>query len=70
MTAHWGVSDPAAAAGTEAEVRRAFRDAYVALENRIQLFVALPIEKLDRMAIKRHVDEIGRHGATPRLESP
>ena len=56
--------------GTEAELRRAFRDAYVALENRIKLFVALPIEKLDRMAIKRNVDEIGRHGAAPRLQLP
>ena len=48
--------------GTEAERRRAFRDAYVVLENRIKLFVALPIEKLDRMMIKRNVDEIGRRG--------
>ena len=70
VTAHWGVPDPAAAEGSEAELRRAFRDAHVALENRIKLFVALPIEKLDRMAIKRNVDEIGRHGAAPRLELP
>jgi protein-tyrosine-phosphatase len=70
VTAHWGVRDPAAAEGTEAELRRAFREAYVALENRIKLFVALPIEKLDRMAIKRNVDEIGHHGATSKLELP
>ena len=70
VTAHLAVPDPAAAAETEAELRRAFRDAYVALENRIKLFVALPIEKLDRMAIKRNVDGIGRHGAAPRLELP
>jgi len=70
VTAHWGVPDPAAAAETEAELRRAFRDVYVALENRIKLFVAQPIEKLDRMAIKRNVDGIGRHGAAPRLELP
>jgi len=62
VTAHWGVPDPAAVQGTEAERRRAFRDAYVVLENRIKLFVALPIEKLDRMMIKRNVDEIGRRG--------
>ena len=55
--------------GTEAELRRAFPDAYVALENRIKLFVVLPIEKLDRLAIKRNVDDIGR-GAAPRLELP
>ena len=48
VTAHWGVSDPAAVQGTEAEQRRAFREVYVVLENRIKLFVALPIEKLDR----------------------
>jgi len=62
VTAHWGVPDPAPVRGTEAEQRRAFRDAYFVLENRIKLFVALPIEKLDRMMIKRNVDEIGRVG--------
>ena len=62
VTAHWGVPDPAPVQGTGAERRRAFRDAYVVLENRIKLLVALPIEKLDRMMIKRHVDEIGRRG--------
>jgi arsenate reductase (thioredoxin) len=68
VTAHWGVPDPAAVQESEVEQRRAFRAAYVVLENRIKLFVALPIEKLDRMAIKRNVDEIGRHGAAPRVE--
>jgi arsenate reductase (thioredoxin) len=70
VTAHWELSDPAAVQGTEAEQRHAFREVYVVLENRIKLFVALPIEKLDRMAIKRNVDEIGRRGAVPKLESP
>ncbi len=60
LTAHWGVPDPAAVDGSDAERRRAFRDAYLALENRIKIFVALPIDKLDRLAIKRQVDEIGR----------
>jgi arsenate reductase (thioredoxin) len=60
VTAHWGVPDPAAAQGTEADRRRAFRAAYLALESRIKLFTALPIDKLDRMAIQRSVDEIGR----------
>jgi arsenate reductase (thioredoxin) len=68
VTAHWGVPDPAAVQGTEAEQRRAFRDAYLVLENRIKLFVALPIDKLDGMAIKRNVDDIGRRGAAPKLE--
>jgi arsenate reductase len=60
VTAHWGVPDPAAIEGTEADRRRAFLEAYFALENRIKIFVALPIDKLDRMALKRTVDEIGR----------
>src|SRR5215467_15720932 len=60
VTAHWGVPDPAAVEGTDAEQRRAFRDAYVALENRVKLFVTLPVDKVDRMAIQRNVDEIGR----------
>jgi protein-tyrosine-phosphatase len=68
VTAHWGVPDPAAVQGSEIEQRKAFREAYLALENRIKLFVALPIEKLDRLAIKRGVDLIGRRGAVSRLE--
>ena len=68
VTAHWGVPDPAAVEGTEAEQARAFRDAYVNLENRIKLFTALPIEKLDRLAIKQSVDQIGREGAAQRQE--
>jgi arsenate reductase (thioredoxin) len=73
VTAHWGVPDPAALQGRDAEQRRAFREAYVVLENRIKLFVTLPIEKLDRLAIQRTVNEIGGRGvvatiATPRLE--
>ncbi len=69
VTAHWGVPDPAAASGTEAERRRAFREAYLMLENRIKLFVALPLDKLDRMAIKRRVDQIGR-GIVAENEEP
>jgi arsenate reductase (thioredoxin) len=69
VTAHWGVPVQV----TEAEQRCAFRDAYVALENRIKLFVALPIDKLDRMAIQCKVDDIARRGViatitTPKLE--
>ena len=60
ITAHWGVPDPAAVEGTEEERRRAFRDASRQLEARIKLFIALPIGKLDRMALKRRADEIGR----------
>jgi len=62
ITAHWGVPDPAAVEGTESERKRAFRDAYHQLDSRIRLFIALPIDKLDRMALKRRTDEIGREG--------
>jgi len=60
ITAHWGVPDPAAIEGTEVERCNAFRDVLRTLESRIKLFVALPIDKLDRMAVKREVDQIGR----------
>lgn len=60
VTAHWGVPDPAAVEGQETAQRQAFREALRALESRIKLFAALPIDKLDRLAIKRQVDEIGR----------
>jgi arsenate reductase (thioredoxin) len=68
MTAHWGVPDPAAVEGTEVEKNRAFRIAFQALETRIKLFIALPLDKLDRMAIKRNIDEIGRHAIALRQE--
>jgi len=60
VTAHWGIPDPAAVEGTEERRRQAFREAYQRLEARIKLFVALPIDKLDRLALKRHADQIGR----------
>jgi arsenate reductase (thioredoxin) len=59
VTAHWGVPDPAAIEGTEIEKRRAFRDAYLVLETRIKLFTSLRLDALDRLAVKRKVDEIG-----------
>ena len=64
ITAHWGVPDPAAVEGTPVERGQAFRDAYRQLESRIKLFVALPIDKLDRMAVKREVEQIG-HANSP-----
>ncbi len=60
VIAHWGVADPAAVEGTEAEKRKAFREAYLVLENRIKLFTSLRLEALDRLAVERNVDEIGR----------
>ena len=60
MTAHWGVPDPAAVEGDEAKIAQAFRDAYAALNRRIELFTVLPVRSLDRMALKSRLDEIGR----------
>ena len=59
MTAHWGVPDPAAAAGTEAERRLAFSEALRLLGNRISVFVALPIASLDRLSLQSRLDRIG-----------
>ena len=60
ITAHWGVPDPAAVEGTDEQRRQAFRNAHRQLESRIKLFVALPIDKLDRMSIQRRAEEIGK----------
>jgi len=60
MTAHWGIADPAAVRGTEAEIGRAYREAFFVLERRIGLFLSLPLASLDRLAIKKEVDNIGR----------
>ena len=59
VTAYWGVPDPAAVEGTEADKNRAFRYALQALEARIKLFASLRLDALDHLAIKRKVDEIG-----------
>lgn len=60
MTAHWGVPDPAAVVGSDEEKRRAFKDAFFALKRRIELFASLPIESLNRLALKSEMDRIGR----------
>ena len=60
MTAHWGIPDPAAATGNDAEIALAFADAYRFLENRIGLFVSLPMEGLDRLTLQRRLDNIGK----------
>ena len=60
MTAHWGVPDPAAAQGTEIERRAAFRQAFAALENRIRIFLSLPLARLDTMTLQARLDAIGR----------
>lgn len=60
MTAHWGIPDPAAVVGTEEQVRKAFRDAFFLLDRRISLFISLPIASIDRLALKKQLDDIGR----------
>jgi arsenate reductase len=62
MTAHWGVADPAAAEGSEDDKRRAFRQAFSALSARINLFINLPMDKLDRLALTKRLQEIGKTG--------
>src|SRR5215831_13301436 len=60
MTAHWGVADPAAVQGNDDAKRRAFLEAYTALHRRIALFTSLPLDKLEDLALKQKLDEIGR----------
>jgi protein-tyrosine-phosphatase len=60
MTAHWGVPDPAAATGTEAEIRFAFAETLRMLTNRINIFVSLPLHALDKISLQRRLDEIGK----------
>jgi arsenate reductase len=65
MTAHWGVPDPSQVVGTEAERRFAFADTYRMLNQRIGIFVSLPLRSLDSLTLQERLDDIGR---TPRSE--
>lgn len=60
ITAHWGIPDPAAIEGSEAEITAAFRTAFRALQRRIDIFVNLPVAKLDRLVLQKRTQEIGR----------
>ena len=60
MTAHWGVPDPAAVTGTDDEKRKAFREAFLILKRRIELFASLPMEKLSGLALQERLEQIGR----------
>jgi arsenate reductase len=60
MTAHWGVPDPAAVAGTAEQIARAFLDAFMILDRRISLFLCLPLASLEKLAIQKEIDRIGR----------
>jgi protein-tyrosine-phosphatase len=59
MTAHWGLPDPAAAIGSEAEKNVAFADTMRMLRNRIGIFVNLPLASIDRLSLRRRLEEIG-----------
>jgi arsenate reductase (thioredoxin) len=65
MTAHWGVADPAAVVGSKEEVEKAFRDAFFLLDRRISLFLCLPLASIDRLALKKEIDNIGRTSSPP-----
>lgn len=60
ITAHWGAADPAAFVGTEEAARRFFFRIYTELENRIKIFISLPVDSLDRFTLERRVREIGK----------
>jgi protein-tyrosine-phosphatase len=71
MTAHWGVPDPAEAKGRPAEIALAFKDAYRMLNQRIEIFAALPLRSLDQLSLQRKLREIGRmEGATAKAVEP
>lgn len=64
MTAHWGVEDPAAATGEDEAKRAAVLKTHIQLKRRIELFLALPINKLDSMSLQQRLDDIGQHNDT------
>ena len=59
MTAHWGMPDPAAVQDSDEAQHKAFVDALVTMKRRIELMLALPLASLDRMALQKHVKDIG-----------
>jgi arsenate reductase len=60
MTAHWGVPDPAAVEGTPEQIERAFREAFMVLDRRISLLLCLPLGSLEKLAIQKELDRIGK----------
>jgi protein-tyrosine-phosphatase len=65
MTAHWGLADPAAVGGSDKEQRDAFHDAAILLKRRIELFLSLPLKKLDAIALREQLQQIGKTGPVP-----
>jgi arsenate reductase len=70
MSAHWGLPDPAAVAGSETEIALAFSDTHRMLNNRISIFVSLPIAKLDRLSLQKRLDAIGTDTHAPAGAGP
>jgi arsenate reductase (thioredoxin) len=70
VIAHWGMPDPAGVTGTDDEKRRAFDDTLLTISRRLDLFLALPIDKLSRLALENRVKDIGRAGAIETVEEP
>jgi hypothetical protein len=60
LTAHWGLPDPAKATGTDAEKAAAFADTMRMLNQRIGIFVSLPLDKLSKLSLQKHLDDIGK----------
>ena len=69
MTAHWGVSDPAAVEGSPAQQLAAFRDTYRRLDARIKLFLSLPFDKLNRFGLQQEANRIGRTNDTAEVKT-
>jgi len=67
MSAHWGVQDPAAEQGADELKRKAFLHAFSELSTRINLFMSLPLDKLDRLVLKKKLEEIGKAGSETRV---
>lgn len=70
VLAHWGLPDPAEATGTEAERQRAFDDTLVLISRRLDLLLALPIDKLEKLVLQQKVNEIGGAGTAPLAAHP
>jgi arsenate reductase (thioredoxin) len=60
MTAHWGIPDPAAVEGSQEQIDRAFLDAFTILDRRINLLLSLPLSTLDKLALKKEINQIGQ----------
>ena len=60
MTAHWGIPDPAAVEGSDDKIAKAFREAFLVLQRRIELFISLPVKNLDRMSLQAKLRDIGK----------